>query len=180
MEISTKSGKELGRQASAFNLEVEVHGPKEVVFASVECLYQGSKVFEDGSGPFDDLYKDKATSRDAKKDERLKQHGRLKEFNCLGEKWGLNDGFYDWLYLNGLLQNEDMASEIRKYTAFTDIEFNPKKSYNCQARSAARYVALYDFIEKGEVPEDDIKDPKLFKERFKGLFLSDNKQSNLL
>ena len=28
------------------------------------------------------------------------------------------------------------------YDAFTDIEFNPKKSINCQAQAAAVYVSL--------------------------------------
>ena len=28
------------------------------------------------------------------------------------------------------------------YDAFTDIEFNPDKSLNCQARAAAMFVAL--------------------------------------
>ena len=28
------------------------------------------------------------------------------------------------------------------YEAFTDIEFNPDKSINCQARAAALYVSL--------------------------------------
>ena len=32
--------------------------------------------------------------------------------------------------------------KILNYTAFTDIEFNPKKSINCQARSCALYVSL--------------------------------------
>ncbi|WP_295671641.1 extracellular solute-binding protein [uncultured Haemophilus sp.] len=38
---------------------------------------------------------------------------------------------------------EKLKSEIVKYDAFTDIEFNPKKSINCQARSAALYVWLF-------------------------------------
>ena len=29
------------------------------------------------------------------------------------------------------------------YDAFTDIEFNPEKSVNCQAKAAALYVALF-------------------------------------
>ncbi len=35
-----------------------------------------------------------------------------------------------------------MFMQILDYTAFTDIEFNPKKSINCQARSCALYVSL--------------------------------------
>ena len=35
-----------------------------------------------------------------------------------------------------------MRRQIRERDGFTDIAFNPKKSLNCQARSAALYVAL--------------------------------------
>ena len=31
---------------------------------------------------------------------------------------------------------------VKTYNAFTDIEFNPKRSLNCQARSAAIFVSL--------------------------------------
>ena len=31
---------------------------------------------------------------------------------------------------------------LQEHDAFTDIEFNPKKSFNCQARSCALFVAL--------------------------------------
>ena len=45
--------------------------------------------------------------------------------------------------MNALNQHNDLKDEIIKYDAFTDIEFNPKKSINCQARSAALYVWLF-------------------------------------
>ena len=32
--------------------------------------------------------------------------------------------------------------EITKYNAFTDVEFNPNKSINCQARAAAIFVGI--------------------------------------
>jgi len=35
-----------------------------------------------------------------------------------------------------------MASNVLNYEAFTDIEFNPAKSFNCQARAAAQYVSM--------------------------------------
>ena len=35
-----------------------------------------------------------------------------------------------------------MRERVLEYAGFTDIEFNPKKSLNCQARSCALYVAL--------------------------------------
>ena len=50
--------------------------------------------------------------------------------------------FYNWLYANALLENPELAAEIVKYDAFTDIEFNPNKSRNCQAEAAAVFVGL--------------------------------------
>ena len=50
--------------------------------------------------------------------------------------------FYDWLYINALMENADLAEQVMEYDAFTDIEFNPNKSINCQARAAALFVAM--------------------------------------
>lgn len=156
LEISTKSKESLGINASAFNIKIKT---KKGLTASVESFYQGSKVFENG-GPYKDLYE--CSSLDSKKDERLKSSGELIGFEFEETKWGLNDHFYDWLYLNALLQNKNISDQILNYDAFTDIEFNPKKSYNCQAYSAALYKSAklrrYDLSE--------IKDPKKFKKLF--------------
>ncbi|MGN0514461.1 MAG: DUF6977 family protein [Lachnospiraceae bacterium] len=46
--------------------------------------------------------------------------------------------FYDYIYLNALLENEDLAQIVLQYDALTDIEFNPNKSLNCQAKAAER------------------------------------------
>jgi hypothetical protein len=52
--------------------------------------------------------------------------------------------FYDWLYISALMQphNEALLSELLRYHAFTDIEFNPEKSVSCQANSAALLLGL--------------------------------------
>ena len=50
--------------------------------------------------------------------------------------------FYDWLYLQALCQNRTLADQLLQYSGFTDIEFNPKKSFSTQARSCALFVAL--------------------------------------
>jgi len=50
--------------------------------------------------------------------------------------------FFDWLYVNALHQNPDLAEEVAKYKAFTDIEFNPARQNNCPAEAAAIYVGL--------------------------------------
>lgn len=138
LEVSSKSLDELGVQLSAFNLMIK---DKSSLYYSVECAFQSSKVFE--LGQYQDLlYK---TSREAKKDERLKTSGKLLGFNFYGNVWELEPvtAFYDWLYINALNQNKKYHDELLSYQAFTDIEFNPKKSINCQAYSVAMFVSLY-------------------------------------
>ena len=137
LEISSKSPDALGVSLSAFNLKLARPGKRPM---SVECAFQGSKVFE-GGGPFTDLYD--RPSRDAKTDDRLHTSGALVGFRFLGEEFPLLPvtAFYDWLYLSALNENPGPAEELRRYAGFTDIVFNPVKSLNCQARSAALYVA---------------------------------------
>lgn len=137
LEISSKSPIDLGIKLSAFNLMV-LKDNKQI---SVETLFQASKCFENG-GPYTDLL-DK-TSREAKKDLRLHESGNLIKFQYGEEEFPLNPKtyFYDWLYINALNNAKDLQEEILDYDAFTDIEFNPNKSINCQARSAAIFVSL--------------------------------------
>ena len=134
MEISTKSETEEGISGSAFNLKLFL---KEKNY-TLESLFQGSKVFKKG-GPYTNLYN--AKSIDAKKDERIKNSGQLVGFSFFDEKFNLNFDFYSWLYFIGLTQNMKLSKKFINYEAFTDIEFNPEKSYNCQAYSAALFVS---------------------------------------
>ena len=140
LEISSKSLVDLGSQLSAFNLTITTKKYNRKF--SVESAFQSSKVFERG-GPFVDLLD--AASRKAKKDPRIKNSGKLTQFIFFKEKWPLEPKtlFYDWLYMNALTQNDHLSNEIITYEAFTDIEFNPKKSINCQAYSAALFCSLY-------------------------------------
>lgn len=140
LEVSSKSEDHIGVSLSAFNLKVELSTGE---FVSLESAFQGSKVFEKG-GPYLDLYG--KHGRDIKKDPRIHAGGNLQCFEFEGECWELEPktSFYDWLYLRAVRSNEDLAYELsRNYEAFTDIEFNPKKSINCQARSCALFVSLY-------------------------------------
>ena len=51
--------------------------------------------------------------------------------------------FYDWLYCRSILEKySDCVPELDSYAGFTDIEFNPRRSINCQARSAALFLSL--------------------------------------
>lgn len=137
LEISSKSEREIGQKLSAFNLPIKVRG-RETTF---ECVYQGSKVFEKG-GPYVDLYWTDSLS--AKRDARLLSSGHLIGFYFDGEDYPLSPPtvFYDWLYLNALYPHREWLERLSKCAGFTDIEFNPQRSLNCQARSCATFVAL--------------------------------------
>ena len=138
LEISTKSESALGVAMSAFNLQlITPSGLQD----SIENLFQASKVFEQG-GPFVDLL-GKSSLR-AKTDLRLTHSGALRAFQLEGVDWPIQPktAFYDWLYLNALQQQPDLAKQLVNYNGFTDIEFNPAHSLNCQAASAALYVSL--------------------------------------
>ena len=138
LEISTKSLNELGVKLSAFNLMINTNDKK--VF-SVESAFQSSKKFKLG-GPYSDILN--LPSIEAKRDDRLRNSGELIGFECYNREWPLKPKtiFYDWLYIRAVYKNQNLSKEILEYDAFTDIEFNPRKSLNCQARSAALFVAL--------------------------------------
>lgn len=139
LEISSKSEDELGVQLSAFNLCITTK-LKNTVF-TVETAFQGSKIFERG-GPYKDLIG--MDSRVAKKDIRLKESGNLIGFEFFGTKFPLmpRTYFYDWVYINALQQNSELTTLVKTYAGFSDIEFNPERSINCQAHSAALYLSL--------------------------------------
>ncbi|MCE5991361.1 hypothetical protein LVV80_04940 [Pseudomonas sp. KCA11] len=137
LEVSTKSELELGRRLSAFSLKIHT----EIGEISLESAFQGSKVFE-GGGPYVDIYEGDAWA--AKKDERLKTSGALVGFNFFGQEWPLvpKTAFYDWLYLSALQPHQEFLKRLEYFRGFTDIEFNPQRSINCQARTCALLVSL--------------------------------------
>lgn len=150
LEVSTKSDNKLGWQLSAFNLMVDYGFDKKI---SLECAFQGSKVFENNI-QYKDLYF--VESIKAKKDERLKKSGNIIGFEFEGEFWENEPrtAFYDYLYIKTLNNNyRDIIEELIQYEAFTDIEFNPKKSLNCQARTCSILVSLF----KMNLLEDALK-----------------------
>lgn len=138
LEISSKSEDELGIKLSAFNLIIKTKTGKEF---SVESAFQASKVFEKG-GPYKDLLD--VPSRVAKKDERLRNSGKIIAFSIYNQTFNIEPKtyFYNWLYINTLHLHADLAEQILEYEAFSDIAFNPEKSINCQAEAAAIYVSL--------------------------------------
>lgn len=157
LEISSKSEELLGVALSAFNLLITTK-KRNLVF-SVETAFQGSKIFERG-GPYKDLIG--LESHAAKKDIRLKESGNLVGFEFFGEKFPLipRTYFYDWIYINALQQNDELAVQITRYQGFSDIEFNPNRSINCQAYSAALYLSLL----RNEMLSEALTTPKRFLE----------------
>ena len=139
LEVSSKSSEVLGVALSAFNLGIQ---DKKGRYISVESVFQASKVFEGNVGPFPDLYsQDPATVR-AKIKECYDK--RLIGFKLGSEEWGLEPtrAFYDWVYCRALHRNIEYVEGLREYNCFTDIEFNPVKSLNCQAYAVALYLSL--------------------------------------
>jgi len=155
LEVSTKSGSPLGRHLSAFNLKVRTWEFEEI---PMECAFQGSKVFERG-GPYTDLYS-APEAKDARHDVRLQESGKLVGFEFEGVSFPLEPktAFYDWLYINAIFPCWKQFAALKQYAGFTDIEFNPYRSINCQARSCALFVAL---ISK-DVLESAIESPDAF------------------
>ena len=138
LEVSTRSSELLGQRLSAFSLEIETKNYGKI---SVECAFQGSKVFR-GNKQYYDIYT--KTSVEAKKYHKLNSSGELIGFRFEDEEWELEpkSSFYDWLYIKALYPHKDFLKKLYKYQAFTDIEFNPIKSINCQARACAIIVSL--------------------------------------
>lgn len=139
LEVSSKSSETLGWQLSAFNLQ-RTYRDKKV---TIEALFQGSKLFGQ-LGPYTDIYDLDPLS--AKKDLRTKNSGELTGFLFDGVHWPNEpkSAFYEWLYISTVYQDYfDLIPKICEFQAFSDIEFNPKKSFSCQAKACAILVSLY-------------------------------------
>ena len=156
LEVSSKSERDIGVQLSAFNLMIEHPGRGSY---SVECAFQASKVFLHG-GPFVDLFN--ASSRAAKTDRRLRESGELVGFKYLTDQFPLEPKtyFYDWLYASALCRHDKLVEQVMMFDAFTDIEHNPERSINCQARSVAKVVGLA----RAGLRADALQSPRAFLE----------------
>lgn len=149
LEISTKGTIDLGRKLSAFNLKLNGY--------TLENIFQSSKVFSNG-GPYHDLLN--VSPKDAKRDERLQNSGKLIGFNYNGTDFPLEPKtvFYDYIYINAVKDtfSPDEIEQITNYTHFTDIEFNPQRSVNTQAKSVAIIRLMLDLYK--EIPSFNISD----------------------
>lgn len=176
LEISSKSELDVGVELSAFNLMITTKHNRSF---SVETAFQSSKIFEHG-GPFTDLLD--GSSIDAKRDIRLKESGNLVGFRFFSEEFPLKPRTYcyDWIYINALYKNKNIADIVAGFNGFTDIEFNPKKSINCQAYSAALFVSL----RRLDLLDNALESPKSFIRVLESEYLEKNSnhvvQSSLL
>lgn len=149
LEISTKSMERIGIKASALHLKINND--------TLENVFQSAKVFEHG-GPYLDLLD--VSPKEAKRDERLHKSGSLKAFRYQNEEFPLipQTVFYDFIYITAIKQSftTDEVNTILRYNYFTDIEFNPAKSINTQARAAAILKLIAD--EYGYLPSFNKED----------------------
>ncbi|MEP2531362.1 hypothetical protein [Shimia sp.] len=137
LEVSTKSPIELGRRLSAFSLKVEVEG--QMFF--LESVYQSSKVFSE-SGQLPEIIS--LDPYAAKKRVRELGKGEIIAFRCFGRDFPTEpkNAFYDWLYIRAIYPHRDWVYRNLDFYGYSDIEFNPQKSINCQARAVAEYKSL--------------------------------------
>lgn len=133
LEVSSKGFDPIGTKLSAFKLKING--------IYLENIFQSSKKYKNG-GPYLDLLE--VTPKEAKQDTRHRKSGNLIAFVKDGVEWEIEPktAFYDYIYVSALLENFGKALDLSAYEWFTDIEFNPNRSINCQARSASIYKLL--------------------------------------
>lgn len=133
LEVSSKGREKLGKKIGAFSLKYNN--------IPLENIFQSSKKFEQG-GPYKDLLS--VSPKKAKQDERIRKSGNVIAFFLDDDEWPIEPKtlFYDYIYVLALIQNYGYDLNMDDYEWFTDIEFNPQKSINCQARSVAIYKLL--------------------------------------
>lgn len=149
LEVSTASSDDVGRAASAFNLLI-----RRGSFAGrpVESVYQSCKVFRQSfTGELSQISSLASEVPQVAKRKNRDNNASLVEWTFRDESIGLDDtwakdcrvNFYDWLYIFALRDHPDLVERLSRYDAFTDISFNPIKSYNTQARACAIAVTLF-------------------------------------
>ena len=137
LEVSTKSESILGRRLSAFSLQIQTSDGLK----NLEATYQASKVFLI-SGQHSEL--SDLEPRLAKRGARELGRGEIVSFRFEGLEYPTEpkNAFYDWLYLRAVAPHVDWLRDHLIFDAYSDIEFNPKKSINCQGRAVALFHSL--------------------------------------
>lgn len=153
LEISSASLMSLGSKMSAMHLKKQTNKG----LTTVESAFQSSRIYRNGDtviGPHPELMF--LPGKECKKLVKVSSCGLIsKEYLFDGMTFYAPDFhislFYDFLYLNALLEEENHEVKERLlsegYTAFTDLATS---SLNCQARSAAIFVGL---VKAGKINE---------------------------
>ena len=154
LEISLASTNPLGKKLSAMNLKKKVcvvdNEKKRLGITSVESAFQSSRVYIDGDtqiGPFHNyLMVPGKESKKGVKELSQGMHSYKYEFEeeiFYAPNYHISL-FYDYLYLNALLEDENKDTMIELisggYSAFSDLA---TVSLNSQARSCAIFIGLY-------------------------------------
>jgi hypothetical protein len=108
---------------------------------SLESVYQSSKVFS-RSGQI--KYLIDLDPFEAKKEIRARADGDIIAFRFEGKDFPTEpkNAFYDWLYIKSIKPHEKCISNNLNYAGYSDIEFTPDRSINCQGRAVAEFHAL--------------------------------------
>lgn len=166
LDISSASLDPLGVALSAFNLKWRG--------VSVECWYQGSKVYSI-AGTQHHLYK--VDSLTAKKSMKKDNNGLLIGFNLEGVEYPMSPRtvFYDYIYLQGLMEFENRDA-ILDYEVFTDVQATVDIDA-CQARTVCIYKLLH-MQGKLDIIKDFDKFLEWHKEFVEDMYASDICYSN--
>ena len=140
LEISTKGTEPLGVKLSAFNLKLDDY--------PLECVFQSSKVFDDTNAPHTEWLTLQPKEAKGKAAELHSLGRRLTGFSYNGISFPLQPttAFYDYIYMCAVIESlsADEITKLSQFDHFTDIEFNPRKSLNTQARTAALLRIMLD------------------------------------
>jgi len=169
LEVSRKSRDEIGQELSAFSLLVDIDGQK----IPVECVYQASKVFDEGRQFSECLRMSPLMAKKTVQENAELNNLHLESFILNGYRFSLYPAslFYDYLYILALNQNERLAALILKYDVFTDIEYNHHRQIASQARSCAVYKVLH----QQKLLNNGFIDPQLFVAVYKKIdFITSN------
>lgn len=135
LEVSTKSDHKLGITLSAFNLKLNG--------ISLESIYQSSKVFNE-----DIQFLEAIKMRPLEAKQYVREHSKgkfLTGFKYKNISFSLfpPSMFYDYVYIQAVLNSNINLDKLSSFNVFTDIEFNEKKQINSQARAVSILCSLY-------------------------------------
>lgn len=139
LEISSASDEEVGKMLRSEILNKKVSSLD--ISAPVENVFRGSCVFA-GGGPYPEIFE--MSPQAAKSDKRLKENGALTHYYYEEKEYPKRPrvAFYYWIYVNALLENQELAERVIRYDAFSDVSCNPGKKPFGAARGAAVFTAL--------------------------------------